>query len=347
MLTTDSIWSNSYVPYENSYTAGSYEVGVKFMSTIAGDATGIRFYKQTWMGGYLHVGHLWSSTGTLLATATFTSETAEGWQQVNLSTPVPILANTEYIVSFSTGGGYFGITTGFFNYGGVTNGPLEALPNSVLGGDGVYNRAGQFPDVDSNGMNFWADVAFSPGSGGIPAAKVFGGVSESVTAGGFGIAALGAETGQSTQLLILAPAATPTRPVSYFTGSGGTTPTVLGPLPSGSPVAQARRWFHGPRSLCGHGEVGGACAWQNLCSTFEPSCASGRAYLPAVLASACTGRHGGPPHWNATLFCALGRASVPAVCQPGIYPLAQLSLKSADDWPGDRRSAPYSPLRRE
>jgi hypothetical protein len=68
------------------------------------------------------------------------------------------------VVSFSTGGGYVGITTNFFTSGGVTNGPLEALPNSVSGGDGVYNRAGRFPNVDSNGMNFWADVAFTPSS---------------------------------------------------------------------------------------------------------------------------------------------------------------------------------------
>ena len=85
--TPDSIWSNSYVPPENAYSSGSYEVGVKFTSSVAGEVTGVRFYKQTWMGGYLHVGHLWSSTGTLLATATFTNETAYGWQQVNLVQP--------------------------------------------------------------------------------------------------------------------------------------------------------------------------------------------------------------------------------------------------------------------
>ena len=71
-----------------------------------------------------HVGHLWSSTGTLLATATFTNESSYGWQQVNFSSPVTIQANTVYIASFSTSGGNFGITTGYFTSGGVTNGPL-------------------------------------------------------------------------------------------------------------------------------------------------------------------------------------------------------------------------------
>jgi hypothetical protein len=235
--TANSIWSNSYVPYENAYSSGYYEVGVKFTSSVAGNVTGIRFYKQTWMGGHVHVGHLWTSTGTLLAMATFTNESSFGWQQVNLSSPVPIVANTVYTVSFSTGGGEFGMSTGFFSSGGVTNGSLEALPNSVSGGDGVYNRAGAFPDVDSNGMNFWADVAFSPGGGG-PDVKVSGGVSEPGAGGRVGIAALGAASTQFSRLFTSPRQGTPAGPVSYFAGSGANSTTIMGALPFGTPVSQ-------------------------------------------------------------------------------------------------------------
>ncbi len=199
VTTATSIWSNSYVPNENAYSYGNYEVGVKFTSSVGGEVTGVRFYKQTWMGGYLHVGHLWSSTGALLATATFTSESAYGWQQVSFASPVAIQANTEYVVSFSTGGGYFGVTTGFFNSGGVTNGTLEALPSSVLGGDGVYNRGGAFPDVNGGGMNFWADVAFTPASGGGLAPATSKPVSHSLATGALGMGAL--TTGQSSHSL--------------------------------------------------------------------------------------------------------------------------------------------------
>jgi Domain of unknown function (DUF4082) len=87
---------------------------VKFTAGVAANATGARIYKQTWLVGFLHVGHLWSSTGTLVAAATFTSKSAYGWQQVIFSNPVAIQANTVYIVSFSTGGGLFGVTTNFF-----------------------------------------------------------------------------------------------------------------------------------------------------------------------------------------------------------------------------------------
>ena len=137
----DSLWGNSYVASENYYSYGSYELGVKFTASVAGEVTGVRFYKEPWMNGYLHVGNLWfptgPSTGILLATATFTNESAYGWQQVSFSSPVAIAANTVYIASFSTGGGYFGITSPFFTSGGVISGPLQALSNSVAGGDGV------------------------------------------------------------------------------------------------------------------------------------------------------------------------------------------------------------------
>jgi len=238
--TADSIWGNSYVPSENALNSGSYEVGVKFTASVAGEVTGVRFYKQTRMGGYVHVGHLWSSTGKLLATATFTNESASGWQQVNFSSPGPVAiqANTVYVVSFSTGGGYFGITTKFFSSGGVTNGPLQALSNSVSGGDGVYyNRTGAFPNVDGNGMNFWADVAFTPSSSSSARASAFSGASQSIALGGFGSSA--STSDQSSHFFISAPAATPAGPARHVAGSRGTTPTVLGSLSYRRPITQA------------------------------------------------------------------------------------------------------------
>ncbi|MCA1466256.1 DUF4082 domain-containing protein, partial [Bradyrhizobium sp. NBAIM18] len=79
------------------------EVGVKFTASVNGTITGLRFYKGSLNTGP-HIADLWSSTGTLLATATFTNETASGWQQVNFSTPVAITAGTTYVASYHTNG---------------------------------------------------------------------------------------------------------------------------------------------------------------------------------------------------------------------------------------------------
>ncbi len=210
-----TLWPNSYTPSEDYYSSGSYELGVKIRTDVAGQVTGFRFYKQTWMGGYTHVGHLWSPTGTLLATATFTNETASGWEQVNLSSPVTIAANSVYIVSFSTGGGYFGYSSTYFASAGVDNGSLHALANGVSGGDGVYGRSGRFPTTSGNGDNFFADVVFAPSSS--PSAVVGNsGQSSSATLvplslGGGGTVSLGSTSGTTSS--------TPTKIVVNTLGS--------------------------------------------------------------------------------------------------------------------------------
>ena len=56
-------------------------------------------------------------TQRLLATATFTNETASGWQQVNFSTPITIAAGTTYVASYHTNVGRYAATTGFFSGG--------------------------------------------------------------------------------------------------------------------------------------------------------------------------------------------------------------------------------------
>ena len=75
-------------------------------------------------------------TGTLLATATFTNETASGWQQVNFSNPVVITAGTTYVASYHTNGDYS--ADGNYFATAHTNGSLTALASGASGGDGVY-----------------------------------------------------------------------------------------------------------------------------------------------------------------------------------------------------------------
>ena len=67
----------------------SVEVGVKFQSSVDGYITGIRFYKHTVNTG-THTGHLWTSNGTLLGTATFTNESASGWQEATFAAPIAV-----------------------------------------------------------------------------------------------------------------------------------------------------------------------------------------------------------------------------------------------------------------
>ena len=138
----------------------SVELGVKFQASTTGTITGIRFYKGPQNTG-THVADLWSSTGTLLATATFTNETASGWQQVNLSKPVVVTAGTTYVVSYHTSGDY-SVTSNYFATAHA-NGSLTAPATGTSGGDGVfaYGTGSIFPTGSFGASNYFVDVVFN------------------------------------------------------------------------------------------------------------------------------------------------------------------------------------------
>ncbi|WP_247411011.1 DUF4082 domain-containing protein [Bradyrhizobium sp. 150] len=137
----------------------SVELGMKFQASTSGDIVGVRFYKGPSNTG-THVADLWSSTGSLLATATFSNETASGWQQVNFATPVTITAGTTYIASYHTAGNYSDDPNLFAN--AVTNGPLTAPSSSSSGGNGVYayGSGSLFPSNTFNATSYAVDVVF-------------------------------------------------------------------------------------------------------------------------------------------------------------------------------------------
>ena len=157
-----TVWSSSTVPANPADTDSSaLELGFKFRALQNGYITGVRFYKGTGNTG-THIGHLWSSNGTILATATFTNETATGWQQVNFASPVAITANTTYVASYFAPLGHYSYNSAFFT-SAVVNGPLRALANGEDGGNGLYLYApnGGFPVNTWNSNNYWVDVVFS------------------------------------------------------------------------------------------------------------------------------------------------------------------------------------------
>jgi hypothetical protein len=156
-----SIWQPTDLPSVASIAdPNPYELGVKFTSDVDGFITGIRFYKGTANIG-VHVGHLWASDGTLLASATFNTETDSGWQQVNFASAVHITANAVYVASYHTDGNY-AVDNDYFSIAGHDSPPLHALSTAAAGGNGVY-ASGQsaFPTNSFRDSNYWVDVVFS------------------------------------------------------------------------------------------------------------------------------------------------------------------------------------------
>jgi hypothetical protein len=159
-----SIWPTNPVPaVVDGGDTNAVELGVKFRSDVAGSITGIRFYKSATNTG-THVGHLWTSTGTLLGTVTFSGETASGWQTATFASPVAIAANTVYVASYFAPNGHYSGNASYFA-SGTDSPPLHALADGVSGGNGVYayGASTTFPANTFLAQNYWVDVVFSAG----------------------------------------------------------------------------------------------------------------------------------------------------------------------------------------
>lgn len=158
-----SDWPSSATPSQiDSADPSAIELGVRFRSDFNGFITGIRFYKASTNTG-THIGHLWTNTGALLATATFTNETSSGWQQVNFSNPVAVTANTTYVASYYAPAGHYSDTINYFATSGADAPPLHFLANGVDGPNGLYNYgADSFPTNSFVSSNYWVDVVFLP-----------------------------------------------------------------------------------------------------------------------------------------------------------------------------------------
>ena len=135
---------------------------MKFQSSVSGWVAGVRFYKGSGNGG-THTGSLWTASGTLLATGTFTNETASGWQSLQFTSPVQISANTTYVVSYWDPDGHYATDPELFD-SPLNTPPLTAVKSDYIdagGGNGVYDPGGQgFPTLQSDGSSYAVDVIF-------------------------------------------------------------------------------------------------------------------------------------------------------------------------------------------
>ena len=134
----------------STYTQGPLTLGVRMNTTAEGSVTKVRFYKDPIFAG-AHTVYVWNSLGTVLAQQVFQNETASGWQELTLNTPVLIAANSTFTVGFSlTDGGFVFNTTPLANQ---TSGPLTVL-------NGHYSLTpDSFPN-QSNAFHYLIDLTF-------------------------------------------------------------------------------------------------------------------------------------------------------------------------------------------
>ncbi len=158
-----TIWPASAEPAQlTDNDPAAVNLGTRFRSDVAGHVTAIRFYKGPGNTG-IHRGALWTAAGQLLASVTFGSESASGWQQADLASPVAITANTVYVVSYHAPNGQYSGDDGYFASAGFDNPPLHALRDGTSGANGLYLYGSSlaFPTQTYRSENYWVDVVLA------------------------------------------------------------------------------------------------------------------------------------------------------------------------------------------
>ncbi len=162
-LAQATVFNANDTPPGDSGDGTNIEVGMKFRATQDGEITGVRFYKSAADTG-THIGNLWTTSGTNLATVTFSGESASGWQSATFSSPVHITAGTTYVVSYFAPNGHYNGSTHYFQVPHATNDYLSALQDGTDGNNGLFTVGGSsaFPTSTFHAANYWIDATFTP-----------------------------------------------------------------------------------------------------------------------------------------------------------------------------------------
>ena len=146
----------SYPAQSNVSDGGaSYELGTEIRVSAPGVVTHLRHYKSPGETG-THIGRVWSATGTQLAQVTFANETASGWQEQALATPLRLTPGVSYFVSVNVNTHYPTTNNGLAT--AISNGPLSTVVSAT---NGRYGPPGVFPTNSYLQSNYFRDVVFS------------------------------------------------------------------------------------------------------------------------------------------------------------------------------------------
>ncbi|PYQ62580.1 MAG: hypothetical protein DMF58_01390, partial [Acidobacteria bacterium] len=162
-----SLWNDSTVGGANSNDPNAINLGMRFRSTLNGYILGVRFYQtaENIQANSTNIGYLYTSSGSLLASATFPSGPSAGWRQANFSSPVAINQDTTYVAAYHTSAGQFSRTDPYFG-SEYLNSPLRALANGFDGPNGTWKYGPPaFPTDSGDGPNYWVDVVFDTTTG--------------------------------------------------------------------------------------------------------------------------------------------------------------------------------------
>ena len=139
---------------DGEYSDGPYELGLKFTTSQIAIVKKVSYYRMSGESGS-HIGHVWNNDGTLLANATFSNETATGWQIADLDNPIWIYPGITYVVSVNSNTAY--------GAGSLATSVINGILSTVDDNNGIFNTTvGQFPSSFFNKIHYFRDVYVEP-----------------------------------------------------------------------------------------------------------------------------------------------------------------------------------------
>ncbi|MCG6118643.1 MAG: DUF4082 domain-containing protein [Aquimonas sp.] len=146
-----------------------YELGLRFTPSVNGLVTAIRYWQpapriagitgQPQPIASAATGKLYDANGSVLGTVDFpeiTVGTFSGWRQMELLSPVPLVAGETYTVSVTTSGPYV------FSLGGVAETISSGALSTAGPGSGVLGPIGSLPTTSFQNSHYFRDVVFVP-----------------------------------------------------------------------------------------------------------------------------------------------------------------------------------------
>jgi hypothetical protein len=128
------------------------ELGLRTRFDRPGSLTGVFVWRGTYTGPV--IARVWSADGTLLAEQPAPGEPVA--QRITFSTPVPVQANTDYVVSYYTPSGGYVAAEDYFT------GNIAQTPFRIAADAGVYRYGGGFPTSTWRASNYWVLPSFRP-----------------------------------------------------------------------------------------------------------------------------------------------------------------------------------------
>jgi hypothetical protein len=140
---------------EQEDAKGQVELGLKFYVEKSGILKSFWFYQACSESG-AHVFHLWSSDGTPLLSVTAQESIGQGWMEIPLPAPFPVVASTQYILSYTSNSNYVE-TPDIFTEPVKRDGIMAVAGLYSFGDLGSKAPAKTYKD-----MNYFLDLTYEP-----------------------------------------------------------------------------------------------------------------------------------------------------------------------------------------